>query len=98
MSAFWVMGLTAGVTSGLHARFWPRAIIHEQEPGRRPDQRMRRMPPNTSIGAPGLKNRLSTPGPLVTPGGIPVALMPVGSLRMPQVAYLRSKRLLTVAK
>ncbi len=43
------------------------------------DQKLSRAPPNASNGAAGLKNRLSTPGPFVSPlGGIPGAPMPVG--------------------
>src|ERR1700677_1041754 len=62
-------------------------------------QNVRRTPPKASKGAAGLKNRLSTPGPFVTPsGGIPGPLIPVGSLKMPQVAYLVLNRLLIVAK
>jgi hypothetical protein len=62
------------------------------------DQRVSLIPTNASNGAAGLRNRLSTPGPFVTPlGGIPGPLIPVGSLRMPHVAYLRFSRLLTEA-
>ena len=62
-------------------------------------QNVRRTPPKASKGAAGLKNRLSTPGPLVTPSaGMPGAPMPVGSLKMPQVAYFRLSKLLIDAK
>src|SRR5579864_4178319 len=58
-----------------------------------------RTPADASNGAAGLRNRLSTPGPLVTAvGAIPGAPTPVGSLRMPQVAYLLLNRLLIEAK
>ena len=57
-------------------------IIHHRQA-----HRMIRTPPNTSSGAAGLRNRLSTPGPFVTPpAGIPGAPIPAGSLRMPAVA------------
>src|SRR5271167_1212948 len=63
------------------------------------NQKVIRTPPNASNGAAGLKNRLLTPGPLVTPSrGTPGQPTPVGSLKMPQVAYWRLNRLLIEAK
>src|SRR5215469_13134275 len=59
---------------------------------------VKRTPANAWNGAAGLWKRLSTPGPLVTaPGGMPGAPTPVGSLKSPKLAYLRSSRLLIEA-
>src|SRR5580692_2715584 len=71
-----------------------------QEAGRVDHYRLIRMPPKISSGGAGLRNRLLTIeySLVVAFGGIPAPPMPVGSLRMPQVAYCLSNRLLTEAK